>query len=390
MLTNNKKGPLSGLIVIDLTRVLAGPYCSMILADLGARVIKVEMPGIGDDARQVGPFYNGLNNEKQSAYFLSVNRNKESIALNLKLSDDKKIFEELLLSADILIENYTPGTIEKLGYGFDFLKKTYPKIILASISGFGQTGPYRELPAYDMVVQAMGGILSITGEEGGRPTRVGVSIGDLAAGMFGAIGVQAAIVERNKTGIGKHVDIAMLDCQVALLENALSRYQIEGKIPQPIGSRHPSITPFGVFKAKDGYMVLAAGNNAVFKNLCEVISKEDISNDERFNNNENRCINHLDLKIVIEYALMERDVDQWMQMFKAKGVPVGPLNDLSDVVKDPQIKARGMLFETTLPDGNKILTAASPVKFAGDESFDPSIAPRLDEHRSSLLKEMGL
>ena len=390
MLTNNKKGPLSGLIVIDLTRVLAGPYCSMILADLGARVIKVEMPGIGDDARQVGPFYNGLNNEKQSAYFLSVNRNKESIALNLKSYDDKKIFEELLLSADILIENYTPGTIEKLGYGFDFLKKAYPKIILASISGFGQTGPYRELPAYDMVVQAMGGILSITGEEGGRPTRVGVSIGDLAAGMFGAIGVQAAIIERNKTGIGKHVDIAMLDCQVALLENALSRYQIEGEIPKPIGSRHPSITPFGVFKAKDGYMVLAAGNNVVFKNLCQVISKEDISNDERFIDNENRCINHLDLKIIIEYALIERDVDQWMQMFKAKGVPVGPLNNLSDVVKDPQIKARGMLFETTLPDGKKILTAASPVKFAGDENFYPSIAPRLDEHRSFLLKEMGL
>ena len=390
MLTNNKKGPLSGLIVIDLTRVLAGPYCSMILADLGARVIKVEIPGTGDDARQVGPFYKGLNNEKQSAYFLSVNRNKESIALNLKSPDDKKIFDKLLLSADILIENYTPGTIEKLGYGFDFLRKTHPKIILASISGFGQTGPYRELPAYDMVVQAMGGILSITGEEDGRPTRVGVSIGDLAAGMFGAIGVQAAIIERDKTGIGKHVDIAMLDCQVALLENALSRYQIEGKIPKPIGSRHPSITPFGVFKAKNGYLVLAAGNNAVFQSLCEVIGKKDIINDERFHNNESRCVNHLDLKTIIEYSLMDRGVDEWMQMFKAKGVPVGPLNDLSDVVKDPQIKARGMLFETPLPDGKKILTAASPVKFAGDENFDPSLAPHLDEHRSALLKELGL
>jgi len=362
----------------------------MILADLGARVIKVEIPGTGDDARQVGPFYKGLNNEKQSAYFLSVNRNKESIALNLKSPDDKKIFDKLLLSADILIENYTPGTIEKLGYGFDFLRKTHPKIILASISGFGQTGPYRELPAYDMVVQAMGGILSITGEEDGRPTRVGVSIGDLAAGMFGAIGVQAAIIERDKTGIGKHVDIAMLDCQVALLENALSRYQIEGKIPKPIGSRHPSITPFGVFKAKNGYLVLAAGNNAVFQSLCEVIGKKDIINDERFHNNESRCVNHLDLKTIIEYSLMERGVDQWMQMFKAKGVPVGPLNDLSDVVKDPQIKARGMLFETPLPDGKKILTAASPVKFAGDENFDPSLAPHLDEHRSALLKELGL
>jgi len=390
MLSSKKKGPLSGLIIIDLTRILAGPYCSMILADLGARVIKVEMPGNGDDARQVGPFYKGLNGEKNSAYFLSINRNKESIALNLKSPEDKLIFDKLLLSADILIENYTPGTIEKLGYGWDFLNKTYPKLILASISGFGQTGPYRELPAYDMVVQAMGGILSITGEEGGRPTRVGVSIGDLAAGMFGAIGVQAAIIERNKTGRGKHLDISMLDSQVALLENALSRYQIEGKIPEPIGSRHPSITPFGVFKAKDGFLVLAAGNNAVFQKLCDAINQTEIINDHRFVSNESRCINHVDLKTIIEKSLMERGVQEWMMIFKAQGVPVGPLNDLSDVVKDPQINARGMLIDTLLSNGEKILTAASPVKFIGDEPFAPSPAPKLDEHRLSLLKEMGL
>lgn len=390
MLKNNKTGPLSGLVVIDLTRVLAGPYCSMILADLGARVIKVEMPGIGDDSRQIGPFYKGENNEKNSAYFLSVNRNKESIALNLKSAEDKVIFEKLLSSADILIENYTPGTIERLGYGFDYLSQTYPQLILASISGFGQTGPYRELPAYDMVVQAMGGILSITGEEGGRPTRVGVSIGDLAAGMFAAIGVQSAIIERTHTGVGKHVDIAMLDCQVALLENALARYQIEGKIPQPIGSRHPSITPFGVFKARNGYLVLAAGNNAVFRSLCEVINKIEMTEDIRFLTNEERCLNHLHLKEVIENSLSEKDVDEWMQLFKARGVPVGPLNNLSDVVSDPQIKARGMLLDTPLPDGTKILTAGSPVKFAGVEPSVSLPAPLLDEHRTSLLQEMGL
>jgi CoA:oxalate CoA-transferase len=390
MLKNNKKGPLSGLIVIDLTRVLAGPYCSMILADLGARVIKVEMPGIGDDARQVGPFYKGANNEKNSAYFLSVNRNKESIALNLKSPEDQIIFEKLLSGADILIENYTPGTIERLGYGFDFLRKNHPKLILASISGFGQTGPYRELPAYDMVVQAMGGILSITGEENGRPTRVGVSIGDLAAGMFAAIGIQSAIIERIQTGVGKHVDIAMLDCQVALLENALARYQIEGEIPKPIGSRHPSITPFGVFKARDGYLVLAAGNNIVFQNLCKVINKNEIINDMRFLNNEERCINHFELKVIIEDCLLEKDVSEWMQLFKDNGVPVGPLNDLSDVVKDPQIKARGMLLDTPLPNGTKILTAGSPVKFVGAESLASLPAPQLDEHRISLLQEMGL
>jgi len=390
MLKSNRKGPLSGLIIVDLTRVIAGPYCSMVLADLGARVIKVEMPGIGDDARQVGPFYEGKNNEKNSAYFLSVNRNKESIALNLKSSEDKIIFEKLLSSADILIENYTPGTIERLGYGFDFLNKKYPKLILASISGFGQTGPYRELPAYDMVVQAMGGILSITGEENGRPTRVGVSIGDLAAGMFAAIGIQSAIIERIQTGAGKHVDIAMLDCQVALLENALARYQIEGDIPKPIGSRHPSITPFGVFKAQDGYLVLAAGNNIVFRNLCKVINKIEIIDDIRFLTNEVRCINHSELKVIIEDCLVGKDVLEWMRLFKENGVPVGPLNDLSDVVNDPQIKARGMLLDTPLPNGTRILTAGSPVKFVGTDPLEWLPAPLLDEHRTSLLKEMGL
>jgi CoA:oxalate CoA-transferase len=361
----------------------------MILADLGARVIKVEMPIVGDDARQVGPFFKGKNNEKSSAYFLSVNRNKESIALNLKTTEDKLIFENLLLSADVLIENYTPGTMERLGYGFEFLSKTYPRLILASISGFGQTGPYRELPAYDMVVQAMGGILSITGEENGRPTRVGVSIGDLAAGMFAAIGVQSAIIERVQTGVGKHVDIAMLDCQVALLENALARYQIEGKVPKPMGSRHPSITPFGVFKARDGYLVLAAGNNVVFRNLCTVINKIEIIDQPRFLTNEERCVNHSELKMIIEECLAEKDVNEWMQLFKASSVPVGPLNDLSDVVRDPQVLARGMLLETLLPDGTKIFTAGSPVKFAGSDPWESMPAPLLDEHRASLLKEMG-
>ena len=306
MLAAKNMGPLAGLVVIDLTRVLAGPYCTMTLADLGARVIKVEMPELGDDARRVGPFIESDAGKPLSGYFFSVNRNKESIALDLKSEQDRAIFERLLASADVLVENFSPGTMHRLGYDWDSLHARFPKLVMASISGFGQTGPYRELPAYDMVVQAMGGVLSLTGEEGGPPTRVGVSIGDIGAGMFGAIGVQAAIIERQRTGVGKHVDVAMLDSQVALLENALVRYQVEGKAPGPIGSRHPSITPFGVFKAKVGHLVVAAGNDRIFPRLCEILGMADTKKDSRFTTNALRCENHSALKEIIEQALAKQ------------------------------------------------------------------------------------
>ena len=248
-------GPLKGLLVLDLTRVLVGPYCTMVLSDLGARVIKVEAPGIGDDSRKFGPFI-----EEQSAYFMSLNRGKESIALNLKNEDDKKIFEKILAKADILVENFKPGTLERWGYGWNDLKDKYPKLIYASASGFGQTGPMKELPAYDMVVQGMGGLMSVTGQPNSEPTRVGTSIGDITAGLFTAIGVNAALFDRTKTGKGTHIDVSMLDCQIAILENAIARYLSKGEIPQPMGSRHPSIAPFEAFKTKDSHIIIAAGN----------------------------------------------------------------------------------------------------------------------------------
>ena len=247
-------GPLAGIVVIDLTRVLAGPYCTMVLADLGARVIKVEMPETGDDLRGTGPFVPGPDGGKTSAYFFSVNRNKELIALDLKAPADRAIFEQLVGAADVLVENFRPGAMQKLGYDWDSLHARWPALILASISGFGQNGPYSGLPAYDMVVQAMGGVMSLTGLEGDdQPIRVGVAIGDLSAGMFGTIGVLSALLERARTDRGKHVDVAMLDCQVAMLENALARYQVDGRVPGPIGSRHPSITPFAAFRAGRTY-----------------------------------------------------------------------------------------------------------------------------------------
>jgi CoA:oxalate CoA-transferase len=390
MLAPKTHGPLSGLVVVDLTRVLAGPYCTMVLADLGARVIKVELPGVGDDGRHYGPFIPAADGTHTSGYFFSVNRNKESIALNLKDVADRVIFERMLEDADILVENYSPGTMHRLGYDWETLHTRLPRLIMASISGFGQTGPYRELPAYDMVVQAMGGVLSLTGEEGGQPTRVGVSIGDITAGMFGVIGIQAAVIERARIGLGKHVDVAMLDSQVALLENALVRYQVEGHVPGPIGSRHPSITPFGVFKAKDGHLVVAAGNDRMFPRLCDILGIPELKDDPRFTTNQSRCLNQAALKERIETALGARAAEEWLGILTQAGIPNGPMNDVAAVMRDPQILARGMLKHLPLPDGKLLVTASCPVKFAGEDETPDLPAPALDQHRAALLKELGL
>src|SRR5512145_762517 len=256
-------GPLAGIFVLDLTRVLAGPYCTMVLADLGARVVKVEAPERGDDARQIGPFVGGV-----SAYFWSLNRGKQSIALDLRADPDRAVLEKLLARADVLVENFRPGVLERLGLGWDALHARLPRLVLASTSGFGQTGPYARRPAYDVVVQGMGGIMSLTGQPGGPPTRVGTSTGDITAGLFTAVGVLAALVERAHTGRGRHVDVAMLDCQVATLENAIARYVATGAVPGPLGTRHPSIAPFQAFATRDGFVVVAAGNDALFAKLC--------------------------------------------------------------------------------------------------------------------------
>ena len=292
-------GPLSGLLVLDLTRVLVGPYCTMILSDLGARVIKVEAPEVGDDSRSFGPFV-----EDQSAYFMSLNRNKESIALNLKNEKDKKIFEKILPKADILIENFKPGTLSKWGYGWDNLKDKYPKLIYASASGFGQTGPLKGLPAYDMVVQGMGGLMSVTGQPDSEPTRVGTSIGDITAGLFTAIGINAALYDRQKTGKGMYIDVAMLDCQIAILENAVARYLTKGEIPKPMGSRHPSISPFEAFKTKDSYIIIAAGNDKLFEGMCKVFDLN-LHEDDKFKTNANRNKNIDELKKILENQLKQ-------------------------------------------------------------------------------------
>lgn len=375
-------GPLAGFTVIDLTRVLAGPYCTMLLADLGARVIKVEQPGTGDDSRQVGPFIGD-----DSAYFMSVNRNKESIALDLKSPEGRKVFEALLQNADVLVENFRPGTMEKLGYGWETLHARFPRLVFTSVSGFGQTGPYSKLPAYDMVVQAMSGIMSLTGQPGGPPTRVGVSIGDLAAGLYAALGTQAALLQRERTGRVEWVDVAMLDCQVALLENAIARTQVDGRAPGPNGSRHPSITPFDVFRASDGWFVIAVGNDPLFQRLCVTLELPALKEDPRFATNVQRCTFHQALKSLLEERLASAPCAHWMDLLTRNNIPTGPYNDVADVLTDPQVRSRDMLVQIRAYNGQEIAVAGNPVHVGAHRTPLTRQPPRLDQDRARILAE---
>ena len=379
------KGPLSGLLVLDLTRVLVGPYCTMILSDLGARVIKVEAPGVGDDSRGFGPFI-----EDQSAYFMSLNRNKESIALNLKVEEDKKIFEKILDKTDILVENFKPGTLTKWGYGWENLKDKYPKLIYASASGFGQTGPLKELPAYDMVVQGMGGLMSVTGQPNSEPTRVGTSIGDITAGLFTAIGINAALYDRQKTGKGMFIDVSMLDCQIAILENAIARYLSKGEIPKPMGSRHPSISPFEAFKTKDNYIIIAAGNDKLFEGMCKVFDLE-LYKDEKFKTNAGRNKNIEELKKILEDKLKDKTTSEWCKVLEAKRIPCGPINNIKEAVESPQTKARNMIVSAMHNKIGEFKMAGNPIKMSSYEDKNTrGEIPNLDQHREKILKEFGI
>jgi CoA:oxalate CoA-transferase len=311
---------LSGLKVLDLSRVLAGPYCGMVLADLGAEVVKVEMPGIGDDSRAFGPFVGS-----ESAYFMSLNRNKESITLNLKEEKAKEIFLRLVEKFDVVLENYRPGTMEKLGLGYDRLSQVNPRLIYAATSGFGHTGPYSLKPAYDVVVQGMGGIMSITGHPGGPPTRVGASIGDITAALFTIIGILAALNMRHETGKGQKVDVAMLDSQVAILENAIARYEVTGQVPGRIGNRHPSITPFSSVKASDGYLIIAIGNDSLWGKFCHLVGREELIDDPLYRTNKDRTDNWDALEPVLTEIFADKTVDEWISLLESAGIPCGPI-----------------------------------------------------------------
>jgi CoA:oxalate CoA-transferase len=379
-------GPLSGVTVVDMTRILAGPYCTLMLAELGARVIKVEPPGGGDDARQYGPFTNG-----KSTYFVSVNRGKESIALDLKKAEDKKVFEALLARADVVVENFRPGTMEKLGYGWETLHARYEKLIYAAASGFGHTGPYSHYPAYDMVVQGIGGIMSVTGEPGGGLTRVGMSIGDIGAGLYTTIAVNAALYHRAQTGQATKVDIGMFDCQLALLENAVMRYTTSGTIPGPMGARHPSITPFEAYRTKDGHLIIAAGNDNIFLRLCRALERPDLADNPLFKTNDLRNTHNRALGAEIEKELAKRTTAEWIPLLEKADVPCGPVNNIAQALAHPQVGARNMLVEADDVTAGKVKVAGNPLKISGfpDPQQRPG-APELDGDRARILKELGL
>ncbi len=385
MTRSEPTGPLAGTLIVDLTRVLAGPFSTMVLADLGARVIKVEAPGRGDDARAIGPFING-----ESAYFASLNRGKESLALDLADRGDKAILFDLLARADVLVENFRPGALARLGLGWEVLRARFPRLILASASGFGQTGPWATRPAYDIIVQAMGGLMSVTGPEGGPPVRVGTSIGDIAAGLFAAIGILAALHDRARTGLGAHVDVAMFDCQLAILENAIARYAATGTDPCPLGTRHPSITPFQAFRAKDGMLVIAAGNDPLWQALVRALGAPALGEDPRFATNRGRTEYHAALEAEVNAILAQRTVGEWLARLEAEGVPAGPLNRVSDALSTPQAAARQMLVDTALADGTPLRVAGNPVKLSthADSPTRPP-APALDAHRGPILAWLG-
>ncbi len=378
-------GPLKNLLVLDLTRVLVGPYCTMILSDLGARIIKVEAPETGDDSRKFGPFVKNF-----SSYFMSLNRGKESIALNLKNEDDKKIFENILAKADILVENFKPGTLEKWGYGWNEVNKKFPRLIYASASGFGQTGPLKELPAYDMVVQGMGGLMSLTGHPNSEPTRVGTSIGDITAGLFTAIGINAALYDREKTGKGMFIDVSMLDCQIAILENAIARYFSKKEIPKPMGSRHPSIAPFEAFKTKDSHIIIAAGNDRLFEKLCEALNIKEISKNEKFNSNIKRCENMDELKKIFEDKLSSKKTSEWINILEKIKIPSGPISNIKDVVENPQVQSRNMIVKAFHKIIGEFKVSGNPIKMSSYKDTETrGEIPDLDQHREKILKEFN-
>jgi CoA:oxalate CoA-transferase len=378
--TEKTAGPFSNLLVIDLTHVLNGPFGTTILCDLGARVIKIEPPGHGDDTRMNGPFY-----KDQSLYFSFVNRGKESIVLNLKEDADRKLFLRMVNHADVLTENFRPGTMKHLGFSYDELSKINPRLVYASSSGFGQTGPLSAYPAYDTIIQGMSGLMSITGFPDSPPTRVGTSVSDLCGGVFMFCGIASALYAREKSGKGAYVDVAMFDATFAFLEQGLMEYVATGKAPQRIGNRHPYMTPFDTFAAADKNIVICAGNDHLFSQLCKAIERPDILADKRFASNQERTQNNAALKNALELALKKQPAAHWLTVIHAAGVPVGPLLDVAEAAELAQTKARNMVIEA-----GGIRMPGNPVKISG--YADPLTrigAPTLNQHGDALRREFA-
>ncbi len=378
-------GPLEGIRILDLSWVMSGPFATMVLSDLGAEVIKVERLQTGDIARGNGPFVNGL-----SSYFLSLNRGKKSITLNLASERGKDIFLKLVEHADVVVQNFTPGTMEKLGLGYETLKQRNPKIIYAACSGFGQTGPYATKPAFDIIVQAMGGIMSVTGEPGGPPIRPGASIGDIAAGLFLCIAILACLQERHLSGQGQMIDLSMLDCQIAIQENAFVRYFTTGEVPRALGTRHPIFTPFQIFLTKDSYIAIAmvGGASEHWPLYCAVIGRPDIIDDERFLTGWLRTQNYEALEPILTEAMKAKTTQEWIEELEQVEIPCGPVNTIDKVAADPQTQAREMIVEVHHPEAGSLKVTNTPVKLSRTPAKVERASPDLGEHTKETLMEL--
>ena len=390
-------GPLEGIRVIDLTRILAGPFSTMLMADMGADIIKVEQPGTGDPARGNGPFLSpeGTESSEQqfSTYFMSINRGKRSIAIDLSKPKGREVLLKLAETADVLIENFRPGTMQKLGLDYEAVKARNPRIVMCSVSGFGQSGPYAHRPALDVIVQGMGGMLSITGEPGRGPVRPGASIGDITSALFATIAIQSALLERHNSGEGQYIDISMLDCQVAIMENAFMRYFTLGQTPQRIGTRHPSSTPFQAFETADGHVVVAimGGSTDQWPLFCAAIDHVELIDDERYTTGWSRTQHYDELIPVIEEVMREKTTSEWVELLSDMGVPVGPVQDIAEVANDPQVNHREMFVELPHPVLGQVKFTGNPIKMSRTPSGPRRVPPQLGEQTSEvLMADVGL
>ncbi len=377
---------LNGIRVIDLSRILAGPYCTMLLGDMGAEITKIEQPIIGDGSRQWGPPWIG----SESGYFLSINRNKRSLTLNLKHPEGQVILKRLISSADILIENFMPGTTEKLGLDYQTLSANQPGLIYCSITGYGQTGPYKDRPGFDFMIQAQGGLMSITGQDDGPPNKVGVAIVDVTAGMYASIAILGALHYRNQTGHGQYIDVALLDSQIGWLVNVAQNYISTGERPARYGNAHPNIVPYETFPTFDGYLALAVGSDAQYKRLCQAMQRSDLWEDKRFQTNSGRVENRLNLIPMLQASFVQRSTAEWLELMKVHKIPAGPINEIPTIFADPQVEARKMVQEIEHPTLGRIKQIGPVAKFSETPATLRQPPPLLGEHTESILiNELG-
>ncbi len=396
-MSNSRRAPLDGVRVLDLSRVLAGPFCAQTLADLGADVIKVERPGSGDDTRAWGPPYlkdtEGADTT-ESAYYISTNRNKRSIAVDLATPEGAAIVRKIASQCDVLLENFKVGGLKQYGLDYDSLKTEIPSLIYCSITGFGQTGPFATRPGYDFMIQGMGGLMSITGERddlpGGGPQKAGVAVTDVFTGLYGVIAILGALRERDHSGLGQHIDLALMDCHVAMLSNQNLNYMTSGQTPKRAGNAHQNVVPYQVFKTADGFMILAIGNDSQFRAFSQVAGHTEWGTDDRFATNSGRIINRQTLIPVIEAIMLTRTRDDWIAALEAVGVPCGPIQTIDQVFDHPQVKARGLWQNIPHPVAGSSPTTASPIRYSETPVHYKRHAPMLGEHTAEILREFGI